>query len=539
MNKLNLVLGIDSSTQGTAAVVLDRRTLAVVESKKLNFRDDERLSRYLPPGASTPVLIAREPGEADQDPMMYLAALGALFDELGPAVLSRVAAIGVSAQQHGQVWVTREGVKAIAALKDSEHPASTAWDPASFPSGGFAERRTPIWMTSSTAREADHIRSACGGVEEVTRRSGSNSPLRFSGAVLRRIALQRPDVYARAARVHLISSFLTAILCGDPEAPIDWGNGSGMTLMNWTDRTWDRVLLRAVAQGLPGGDEGLLSRLPRLAHPLEIVGRIAPRLVERFGFQDRCVIVAGSGDNPQTKVLSEGDLLSLGTSFVTMTASDAPHPSANAMYDGLGRPFHFGCRTNGALAWEAVRIRHGLDSGDFSESDAALSTHPVGTTAPDFIFQPEVESFPESPRNVPPKRTSFALEYASVVDTSLSLLHLASRPLTREFGPIVVAGGSATSTGVLHRVATIWGRPVAKLADAGAGTGAAVGAAMALETDAGRADAAERARQRFLVNLHTVVPDATATAALRAPGGYFQRLTRAFTDLGGRPTWEL
>jgi len=539
MNKLNLVLGIDSSTQGTAAVVLDRRTLAVVESKKLNFRDDERLSRYLPPGTSTPVLIAREPGEADQDPMMYLAALDALFDELGPTVLSRVAAIGVSAQQHGQVWMTCEGVNAIAALKDSEHQASTAWDLASFPSGGFAERRTPIWMTSSTAREADHIRSACGGGEEVTRRSGSNSPLRFSGAVLRRIALQRPDVYARAARVHLISSFLTAILCGDPEAPIDWGNGSGMTLMNWTGRTWDRVLLRAAAQDLPEGDEGLLSRLPRLAHPLETVGRIAPRLVDRFGFQDGCVIVAGSGDNPQTKVLSEGDLLSLGTSFVTMTSSDAPHLSANAMYDGLGRPFHFGCRTNGALAWEAVRLRHGLDSGDFSASDAALSTHLVGATASDFIFQPEVESFPESPRNVPPLRIPFALEYASVVDTSLSLLYLASRPLTRDSGLLVVAGGGATSKCVLHRVATIWGRSVAKLANAGAGTGAAVGAAMALEPDAGRADAIERAQQRCLEGVDTILPDPHATAALRVPGGYFERLTRAFTDLGGRPTWKL
>lgn len=539
MNTLDLVLGIDSSTQGTTAVVLDRRTLEVVVSKKLNFREDERLSRFLPQGASAPVLIAREPGEADQDPKMYLAALDALFDDLGSAVLSRVAGIGVSAQQHGQVWLTRNGVNAIAVLREGSHPGSSDWDLASLPSDGFAEPRAPIWMTSSTAREADDIRSACGGVEAVTRLSGSNSPMRFSGAVLRRIALHRPDVYARAARIHLISSFLTAVLGGDPDAPIDWGNGSGMTLMSWTARTWDQVLLRAVARGLPGGAEGLLARLPRLAHPLETVGRIAPRWVQRYGFHDRCAIVAGSGDNPQTKVLSEGDLLSLGTSFVTMTASDAPHPSVNAMYDGLGRPFQFGCRTNGALAWEAIRLRHGLDAGDFAASDAALSTFAVGVTTPDFIFQPEVESFPESPRNVPPMRSPFPLEYASVVDTSLSLLHLASRPLTRESGTLVVAGGSATSKGVLQRVATIWGRPVAKMADAGAGTGAAVGAAMALETDVGRADTAERAQQRCLDGVDMVWPDAAATAALRSPGGYFQRLTEAFTALGGRPTWTL
>jgi len=539
MNTLDLVLGIDSSTQGTTAVVLDRRTLEVVVNKKLNFREDERLSRYLPPGASAPVLIAREPGEADQDPTMYLAALDALFDELGSAVCSRLAGIGLSAQQHGQVWLTREGVHAIAALREAVHPDGRDWHLASFPPAGFAEPRAPIWMTSSTAREADDIRSACGGVEEVTRLSGSDSPLRFSGAVLRRIALRRPEVYARAARVHLISSFLTAVLCGDPDAPIDWGNGSGMSLMNWTDCRWDRVLLSAVAQGLPGGAEGLLARLPRLAHPLETVGRIAPRLARRFGFHDRCAILAGSGDNPQTKVLSEGDLLSLGTSFVTMTANGAPHPSVNAMYDGLGRPFQFGCRTNGALAWEAIRLRHGLDPGDFAASDAALATFVVGSAAADFIFQPEVESFPESPRNLPPMRSPFPLEYAAAVDTSLSLLHLASRASTRDAGPVVVAGGAATSQRVRQRVATIWGRPIAKMADAGAGTGAAVGAAMALDTEAGRAATAERARRRCLENVDMVWPDAAATAALRSPGGYFQRLTEAFTALGGRPTWTL
>jgi hypothetical protein len=48
--------------------------------------------------------------------------------------------------------------------------------------------------------------------------------------------------------------------------------------------------------------------------------------------------VAGSGDNPQSKVQVAGDLLSLGTSFVNMTSTDGKvidkSGLANAMYDG-------------------------------------------------------------------------------------------------------------------------------------------------------------------------------------------------------------
>jgi len=532
MSTLDFVLGIDSSTQGTAVAVLQRNSFQVIARKKLTYRDDSRLSRYLPEGSAAPLLPAEEEGEADQPPAMYLAALNAAFDDLGPQVLARVAAVNVSAQQHGQVWISQRGIEAIRALRE---PARGAPDVLTcFPEEGFAHDRSPIWMTTSTAIDAEVIRAACGGSDDVTSRSGSDSPLRFSGAVLRHVALRHPRSYRRARRVHLISSFLTAVLSGNPDAPIDWGNGSGTSLMNWRDRTWDRLLVSAVAHGLPGDADGLLARLPPLSHPLEVVGTIAPRLSQRYGFSTECLVVAGSGDNPQTKVLATGELLSLGTSFVVMTAGDTPHRSANAMYDGLGRPFLFGCRTNGALSWEAVRIRHGLEADNFAYAERALSTHSVGEASADFIFQPALESFPECPRSIPTPSGDFAKDYAATVDSSLSLTYLASRPFSRDTGPVFVAGGIASSSAVLQRVATIWGRPALRLSDAGASTGAAVAAAVALAPLEQRDLIALRARHEWTRSDGSVSADQTSSAALRASGGYFDRLSDAYERLAGR-----
>ncbi len=81
-----------------------------------------------------------------------------------------------------------------------------------------------------------------------------------------------------------------------------------------------------------------------------------------------------------------------------MTEGRRPHISANAMYDGLGRPFMFGCRTNGALALETLRVRAGLAPDDFAAAEAALASVPVGgfPGSPVRIFQPDNESFPAS-----------------------------------------------------------------------------------------------------------------------------------------------
>lgn len=528
MAKLDLVLGIDSSTQSTSAVVLDRSSFKKVAEAKVRYRDDPRLARYgLSEGA--PILEPRERGEADQPAALFLDALDALFADLGPAVLGRVAAIDLSAQQHGQVWLGERGATAIRELRISGAGKAGAPGLAARVGSGLSYDRAPIWMSANTEAEAAELRAAAGGREKMTAVSGSDSPLRFSGAVLRRTAKRFPDAYASTYRFHLISSFLPGVLAGDPDAPIDWGNGSGTSLMDWSGRKWDSKLVAACAAGLVGGADAFASRLPKLVSPLDVIGTVAAYFSERYGFSPDCAVVAGSGDNPQSKVLASGALLSLGTSFVLMVEGEKPHSSANAMYDGLGRPFLFGCRTNGSLAWESVRTAHGLKADDFAACERALASVAAGSVIR--IVQNERESFPDSPATNPSSLGSFEKDYAAAVDSALGLMAIASAPFAGKVSEVAVTGGAAASRGVLARVAAIWGLRALPIADAGAGAGAAVAAACALVPEAERDALAERGRSVAANPGVPVEPDPAAVKACRGPGGLLERLSGELAGL--------
>ncbi len=117
----------------------------------------------------------------------------------------------------------------------------------------------------------------------------------------------------------------------------------------------------------------LRRKLPAIVAPDAIVGTIAAYFVRKYGLSRDCRVAAGSGDNPQSKVPVTSDLLSLGSSFVNMVSTDGQtldmSGAACAMYDGIGRPFMFGCRTNGALRWDAVRALYGLRRDDCAPAE--------------------------------------------------------------------------------------------------------------------------------------------------------------------------
>ncbi len=529
MERLDLVLGLDSSTQGTSAVILDRAHFATVAEARVRYRDDPRLASF-GLAQDSPILPAGESGEAHQPAALFLAALEAVLADLPRALLARVAAIDLSAQQHGQVWLGAGGIEAIAGLAKPGAGAAGMPALAARLGPGLAWERSPIWMSSNTAAEAEELRSALGGSEGITARSGSDSPLRFSGAVLMRSAKRYPEAWARTRRFHLISSFLSGVLAGNPDCPIDWGNGSGTSLMDWGRRTWDPGLLGAAARNMGCSLEALAATLPGLAHPQSGAGSLAAYFVERYGMSPSARVLIGSGDNPQSKVLASGSLLSLGTSFVLMAEGEKPHISANAMYDGLGNPFMFGCRTNGALSWERVRRDHGLAPDDFAASDQALaSTPPLAELR---ILQTERESFPDSPAVDEGRSGSFAEDYAGVIDSSLGLVFLGSRHFAKAGGSIAVTGGGAGSKAVLARIASIWGAKVLPIANAGAATGAALAAALALISEGERQGVIEAARSSAAQGGSPVEPEPALLRAFHGGGAYLARLEDRARELG-------
>jgi xylulokinase len=514
--KFPLVLGLDSSTQSLSAVVVDRQTARVTASAGVSYASDPRLKGF---GLDTDLMLLppRHPGEADQPPLLFLASLEALFSDLKKAGvnLADIGLINVSAQQHGHVYLSGGFAEALAKLRSgqqTEEPLAKVLEQA------FSYGRAPIWKTSDTAVEAEALRAAAGGVSGMLAKTGSDSPLRFTGAVARKVFVRESGVWDATARLHLLSSFIPAVLTGNPDVPADWGNASGTSLMDYRKKDWNEGLLAAASGGLVGGAAALRAKLTPVTSPLTLAGTVAAWFVSKYGFSSETRVLIGSGDNPQSKVLVDGDLLSLGTSFVMMVNTENglidDRGWGNAMYDGVGRPFLFGCRTNGALVWDGIRKRAGLDPKDYATAEAALDASAPGSRLG--LWQPENESFPPSP--VLPLTVeggeAFGLAYPALVDSALGLLYRGSAPwLSGRETPLAVTGGPASSPGILRRIAAIWNRPVVTIGT----TGAALGAAAA-------ALAFDGVRTPLLPPSSPVQPRAMDVESLHRPGGYLDRI---------------
>ena len=99
-----LTLGIDSSTQGTKAVVYDTETKRVVASAAVNYGRD--LASFGSPDGFLPNADTRV---RRADPRMWIAGLDLVLARLrdGGAPMGEIAAVGGDAQQHADRKSTR------------------------------------------------------------------------------------------------------------------------------------------------------------------------------------------------------------------------------------------------------------------------------------------------------------------------------------------------------------------------------------------------------------------------------------------------
>ncbi len=534
MARKRLALGLDSSTQSLSAIVIDIDTAEKCFEHSLDYRADTRLNQF--DIGEDYILPPREEGEAEQPPLMYLASLDAMFTDMREAgvALENIIAINISGQQHGHVYLNQNAANGLSNLQKSESHASEL---KTLLADVFSYPNAPIWMTANTAAQTNHVREAVGGKAEMINLSGSDAPLRFTGTVVRRVAEQHPEHYAATAKIQLISSFIPAVLTGNVNVPIDYGNGCGMSLMNYQSKTWDSALLAATADGLTGGTETLQSKLPALTRPDAIVGNLAAYYVEKYGFKERCAIIAGSGDNPQAKVPVAGDLLSLGTSFVNMVSTDGdtldPEGFANAMYDGINRPFMFGCRTNGAMVWDAVRNHYGLAKEEYAPAEAALKQTAPGQFMT--FWQPKTESFPVSGAFDPIRsnaQPTLAADYTGIIETSLAAVYIYSAVFTKQTqAPLFVTGGATDSPEIMRRVAGIWNRPTLPVEKGGAALGAAVAGVKALHDAANEHFDIETFSAAVLKRGEPIQPNPEDVKAYHGEGKYLERFREKYEQI--------
>ncbi len=522
-----LSLGLDISTQSISAVILDIDSRSVVCEHSIDYWWDERLNGF---GIRQEdyLLLPSSEGEANQPVMMFFSALDAIFADLKSLInLNDIVVINTSGQQHGHVYLNSGATVAFSRLQTEDCEAHDLVD---MLNPCLAWEAAPIWLTSNTGEQAEFIRHFVGGKRRVIELSGADAPLRFTGIVLRHTGQSFPEVYRNTSRIQLISSLIPGILTANPDVPADYGNASGMTLMDYREKAWSEELLEAVTDGLDGGAEGLRSKLPGLVSPDAPVGRIAAYFIRKYGFSPDCLVIAGSGDNPQSKVLVTGDLLSLGTSIVNMVSTDGKaldiNGYASAMYDGVGRPFMFGTRTNGVMLWDRMRATYGMEKQDYVPAEAALCVTPVGTNM--LFWQSRRESFPPSESveitRVGGYEPAFGSDYSALIETTLAFVYTYSKGFTRETGEtLYVTGGARKSRQILKRVAAMWNRSVTPIEAGGAALGAAVAGISGYLKSRGIAFDTEDYTRGLLKREEAILPELEDVKAFHAEGGFLDR----------------
>lgn len=458
-----LALGLDLSTQGVTALLVDTDRGSIVARARAAFGPDFP-ARGHPDG----FLPGAPGGEVHADPLLWLDGLQLALDRLAASAdLSQVAALAVSGQQHGSVYLA-EGF--AAALADADPSKSLAAKLAPF----LARPTSPIWMDSSTGEDCAAIAAALGGDQAACALTGSAVTARFTGPQIRRFARLEPAAWSRTARVHLVSSFATAVLAGR-DAPIDTGDGAGMNLMDLAAGDWAPAALAATAPDLA-------RRLPPIVPGPTVVGPVSATLVARHGFSPRCQVVVGTGDNPSSLVGMGASrpgqvVVSLGTSDTLFAAIDGtrtdPAGLGHAFGNPMGGTMSLVCVRNGSLAREAVRRELGL--ADWAAFAAAIAAAPPAQSAVLPLEQDEITPRRAAGRlaiGAPVSGPAFAR--AAVEGQALSL-RLHSRWIGTPTTRLLLTGGASDNPALAQVFADVFGAPVLRLA---VSDSAALGAAL-------------------------------------------------------------
>jgi D-xylulose kinase len=349
-----LLIGIDSGTQSTKALVVDARNGRVLGAGAVSYD----LIPKLPPGAK------------EQHPHTWRdATAGAIKTALkaARARAGEVKAIGVSGQQHGFVPLDRKGQ---------------------------VIRPAKLWCDTSTTAECAEITSTLGGPAATIRELGNAVLPGFTAPKILWLKKREPKNFARLATVLLPHDYLNFWLTG--RCGMEFGDASGTALLNVRERTWSKAALAAI-------DDDLADKLPPLASSDRPAGTLQPATAKALGLGPDVLVSAGGGDN-MMGAIGTGNTrpgvitASFGTSGTIYACAPAPviDPQGEiaAFCDSTNRWLPLLCTMNVTVATEMMRVDF-----DYTHEKFAAKAARVPPGANGLLLLPYLEG--ERTPNVP------------------------------------------------------------------------------------------------------------------------------------------
>jgi xylulokinase len=325
-----LLIGIDSGTQSTKALVVDAKNGRVLGSSSEAYD----LIAKLPPGAK------------EQHPHTWRDAtrntIRKALRQAG-AKSGEVKAIGVSGQQHGFVPLD---------------------------SNGQVIRPAKLWCDTSTASECEQIMQKIGGFKATVREIGNAVLPGFTASKILWLKNNEPKNFARLATILLPHDYLNFWLTG--EKVMEYGDASGTALLDVRKRKWSRAVLDAI-------DPDLEAKLPPLIPSDRPAGRLAASTAAALGLSGQVLVSAGGGDN-MMGAIGTGNTrpgtvtASFGTSGTIYACAAKPvvDPKGEiaAFCDSTNQWLPLLCTMNVTVATEMVRHDFGLDHEKFTPAAA-------------------------------------------------------------------------------------------------------------------------------------------------------------------------
>ena len=349
-----LLIGIDSGTQSTKALVVDAQSGKVLGTGVGAYD----LIAHLPPGAK------------EQHPRDWLVATRTAIKaalKQAKAKASEVVAIGVSGQQHGFVPLDKSG--------EVIRPAK-------------------LWCDTTTQAECGEITANLGGPKKTIAAIGNAVLPGFTAPKILWLKKHEPKNFARLATVLLPHDYLNFWLTG--EATMEYGDASGTALLDVRKRQWSAAMLKAI-------DASLAGKLPRLIASDEPAGTLQAATAKELGLNPGVLVSAGGGDNMMGAIgtgnTRQGIITaSFGTSGTIYACADKPvvDPAGEiaAFCDSTNRWLPLLCTMNVTVATELLRGDFKMDHATF---DATVARGPVGSSG--LVFLPYLEG--ERTPNVP------------------------------------------------------------------------------------------------------------------------------------------
>ena len=271
-----LLLGIDSSTTATKALLIDEKGQVIgVAASEYDYE--------------TP-----RPLWSEQDPSLWwegtIKSVRAVLEQTGvnPA---EIAGIGLTGQMHGLV------------LLDS---------------AGEVLRPALLWNDQRTGKQCDEIRRRLGK-SELIRITGNDALTGFTAPKILWVQQEEPEVFAKAEHVLLPKDYVRLRLTD--EYATDKAGAAGTLLFDVAQRNWSPDVLDALE--IPS------SWLPQTHEGTEITGRVSEEASRLLGIPAGIPVAGGGGDQAAQGLgvgaVEEGIIaVTLGTSGVVFAAADSP-----------------------------------------------------------------------------------------------------------------------------------------------------------------------------------------------------------------------